>query len=252
MHTKFAIKFTVAFVVATIWVTAYTWLFTEVMLPDTKASVVHIPPPTRRTARIAIMVMLPESLLFTWAETIGAMAVNEDVCAFFFMWQAPITDSNFSAAVVASRGALVRAWHVPNTTWTTGRNLLAQAAYAAEVARGVRFLYWVFADEEVQQCANCLKGASADTATATTAACCLDFIVQDALLSPYGYAQYSTRPHQQGLPFLEAHKRSFLEETCCDAKFAAIHRDAAPILLPYASQYDAESWWWSQGVLQYV
>ena len=36
-----------------------------------------------------------------------------------------------------------------------------------------------------------------------------------------------------------------------DAAANSFHRDAIPILLPYATDFDAESWWTSQHVLFY-
>lgn len=203
--------------------------------------------PKRSSARIAFLLMLPDRLLHQWATILGAMDTKADIEAFFFMWQHPPSPDAVEYARNASRGVLNAAWHVPKTSWAAGRNALAQAAYTAEVERGARFRYWVFFDEEVLACKGC---PTVDVDAALSAACCLDYIVRGALLAPYGYAVYAININWNDSPMSPELSRTFSEWDCPDAKLAAIHRDAAPVLLPYATHFDDVNWYMAQGVLK--
>jgi hypothetical protein len=208
--------------------------------------------PLRPRASIALLVMLPDTRLEMWAAILGAMQSNPHVEAFFLMWQNPMAPRALAAALNASRGALMSAWHAPSTTWTTGRNTLAQAAYAAEVARGARFRYWAFFDEETLSCLGCPDPKELpDRADHPAAfACCLDFIVSRGLLAPYRYAVYAMSINTNKRPVTPELERSFREWDCPDAKVAAMHRDAVPVLLPYSDHFDSISWHASQNILQ--
>lgn len=200
--------------------------------------------PASRPAPIAMLVMLPNDPL-QWAQVLGAMASNADIDAYFFMWRSAPTAETIAAAVDASRGALKRVWHEPGTVWSSGRNALARAAYAAEMSRGVKYRYWVFFDEEILGCAGC------DDQPTRAPSCCMDYMIRDVLLGPYNFAmlgQHNGPRTSNREPFSEAQMRTFDMHDCPDAKMAAIHRDAAPVLLPYIPDLDRTAGWWSSQV----
>ena len=105
--------------------------------------------------RLALMLQLPATSLVPWAKVLGAMETRHEIDAFLLLFQREATSDEAAAAGASANGALAAAWHVPKTTWTTGRNELARAAYAREVTRGARYRYWIFMDEELLQCSGC-------------------------------------------------------------------------------------------------
>lgn len=69
----------------------------------------------------------------------------------------------------------------------------------------------------------------------------MDYIVR-SMLGPYNFASFS-RPYHEGTlvdALSPAADRLFQRSDCTDGKFAGIHRDAAPVLLPYISRFGAE------------
>ena len=204
-------------------------------------------PATRRRVGpppIAILVMLPSDPM-PWAKVLGALDTNSEVEAYFFMWQSAPTAETVAAANDTSRGVIKAVWHTPGTVWSTGRNALAKAAYAAEVARGAKYRYWVFFDEEIVICTGC------NTSHVGEPACCMDYMIRDVLLGPYNFAMVGihvgpTKVNPE--PFSDAQSRSFEMHDCPDAKLAAIHRDAAPVLLPYVPDLDQTIGWWSSQI----
>ena len=200
--------------------------------------------PPRHATRIAMLVMLPSDPL-PWAHVLGAMESNADIDAYFFMWRSAPTAETIATAVNVSRGALKRVWTEPGTVWSTGRNALARAAYAAEASRGAKYRYWVFFDEEILVCAGC------EDQLTRAPSCCMDYMIRDVLLGPYNFAmlgQHNGPRTSNREPLSEAQMRTFDMHDCPDAKMAAIHRDAAPVLLPYIPDLDRTAGWWSSQV----
>lgn len=218
--------------------------------PEASASPMNKPPAKvvheERARAVAILVMAPADLM-PWARAFGAMRSRID--AFMFLWRDAPSAIALDEAYNISKGTLTAVIHEKNTSWSTGRNILARAAYAAEVNRGLQYQYWFFLDEELLWCKGCERAPS-QVSSAT--ACCLDYAVQDVLLGPYNFAMIGVH-HMASMenpePFTESQARSFNINDCPDAKFAAIHRDAAPILLPYASDFDAVKGWWASQLL---
>jgi hypothetical protein len=136
------------------------------------------------------------------------------------------------------------------TTWTTGRNVLAQAMYTEEVKRFKQYEAWVFADADswLMNCARCPTGDLG-------AACCWDYMFRDVLLSNYSFATVATmateveRRSVQHLSNDAMLDNTFIFRDCADAQVQAFHRDAVPILLPYHADLDFSSWWSSQAML---
>ena len=207
----------------------------------------------KRNAFVAILIMLPSDPM-SWGDVLGHMATRSHVDAFVLLWERPSSAQAVAKASALSRGALAAVWHEPGTMWSTGRNSLARAAYAAEVARGSQYRYWLFLDEELPGCRGCDPDGTQPEATqaARIAACCLDYAVEDVLLGPYNWALvgvHSPPRKESPEPFSDAQARSFELQACPDAKFAAMHRAAAPVLLPYITEFDATAGWWSSQFL---
>lgn len=128
---------------------------------------------------------------------------------------------------------------VKGTTWTTGRNSLAQAALEWESQTKNKYTYWTFADADIQLW--CLYGNSPELQ------------VKDECFSSYDAFLHTTNmpvvtliqkgqyhPHMDSL-------MSSLE--AFDAAFNSFHRDAVRVLLPYQADLDGITWWSSQALL---
>lgn len=160
---------------------------------------------------------------------------------------------DLNASTIALAGpVLASALEQRGTSWTQGRNLLAQAMYAEEVRRGVRFDYWVFSDGDALITFDCYTCASTTAPDLSGPACCAAYLLRDVLLS-YSFATVSTKLHQFewefGLSVDHGNYDGFFFRDCGDAMVQAFHRDAVPVTLPYLTQLDAMSWWASQAML---
>jgi hypothetical protein len=136
-------------------------------------------------------------------------------------------------------------------SYTRGRNYLWRAVYAAEVARGARFLYWAVADADTHRmdCAHCPPTRPPDY---SSAACCLDSLFGSALAAnEHGFAGVGTAlapAEAEGMARLR-HPRAFQMRDCTDGQLHALHRDAVPVYLPYHEDFEEHSIWSSQGLL---
>mmetsp|Transcript_51748 Transcript_51748/g.155306 ORF Transcript_51748/g.155306 Transcript_51748/m.155306 type:complete len:383 (-) Transcript_51748:216-1364(-) len=135
---------------------------------------------------------------------------------------------------------------IPGTTWTEGRNLLAEEAIREERRRGKQFTHWVFADE----------GVVPDCWT-----------TKDIISKVYGRAGYGAKSCWQrifdyigssivpenassiSMPLNKARPMQFQATSNADALFFAFKRDYVPYLLPYPSLRKGTSEWLSQAGL---
>lgn len=207
------------------------------------------PPPVARR-RIALGTMGGAEKLETWVALLSALPddVRDGVSFFYSAFK-----GDLNATVVAAAGpALASALEQRGTSWTQGRNLLAQAMYAEEVRRGVRFDYWVLSDGDALVTFDCYGCAQTTAPDLSGPACCTAYLLRDVLLS-YSFATVSSKLHQFEWMFAEGadyeNSDGFFFRDCGDAMVQAFHRDAAPVALPYLTQLDAESWWASQAML---
>jgi hypothetical protein len=155
-------------------------------------------------------------------------------------------------------------------TWTEGRNLVAARVLAAEVERGSRFRYWLFCDSDVRldRCAKCygeqrpMPLDAEDDLAAAQWRCCFAPVLDILLSRTFEPATLTWKilgpnPPAAILGEVDAAASDapgsvtvfpLRRYNCADARFQAIHRDAAPALLPYFTDLDAKSWWSSQGI----
>ena len=129
----------------------------------------------------------------------------------------------------------------PNTSWASGRNLLAKAIYQKERLMRSKYKYWIMSDTDVRRlrCHNCRY-----VEEHAMLACCFDLFVQ-FLLGPQQFAVVAINEFQQ---HPEAHNH-FSQHECPDGMLNAFHRAAVPVLLPYNNALDDVSWWSSQEIL---
>ena len=129
----------------------------------------------------------------------------------------------------------------PNSTWTTGRNMLAKAIYKTEEESGYFHKYWVLLDSDMKrlECHYCRHRPGS-----MMPSCCFDNFLQ-FLVGPQQFAMVAINIWEQSEP---AHAQ-FHRHDCPDAALNAFHRAALPVILPYNSRLDNSSWWSSQEVV---
>jgi hypothetical protein len=165
-----------------------------------------------------------------------------------------ITTAQQESTHMLQSGILWR--HIPNTTWTSGRNRLLQNALDLERTERRRYNYFVFCDgdyepliappgkqemESIQtRIRECAPGDAVDRHAYTYWECLtLDYAAPHSTTHAVGWASRSFRGEE------------VLSTTYADAVAASFHRQAVPLLLPYTTMFDSESWWASQAALIY-
>uniref|UniRef100_A0A7C4VS56 DUF7796 domain-containing protein n=1 Tax=Desulfatirhabdium butyrativorans TaxID=340467 RepID=A0A7C4VS56_9BACT len=132
---------------------------------------------------------------------------------------------------------------LPGSSWNEGRNaLLAEARKRVEAGRA-DYLYYIFLDEDVQikedtELAARLHVPLTGNPFRTFEAWLLDW--EPAV----GYTRYSWQ-------YTEADSLVNLGHNF-DALMNAFHREALPLLLPYETGFDAESWLYSQLIVAHL
>ena len=210
-------------------------------------------PPAVALRRIAIGTRGTADKLAVWAVWLAALpaAVRDDVSIFFSAHAGDLSSGPARDAARSMGGALASALSEPAATWAGRRNLLAEAMFVEEVRRGGRFDYWVFSDGDVLpnwECRGCPTGV-------VGAACCATYVFGH-VLTAYSFASVAAQllPHEQQWGEARDWKEpasfdAFVFRDCADCLFKAFHRDAVPIVLPYITDMDAQSWWGSQAML---
>jgi hypothetical protein len=135
-------------------------------------------------------------------------------------------------------GGRVQCVSLDGTTWTTGRNALAKAAFKREIYRRVQYTYWTFIDADIV--IRCIVDGMPGLQSNDKCLAKYDLILQQTLhpivaLMSEGY--------------MAVQEDSFLTSiTAFDACWNSMHRRAIPVLLPYQADQDHVSWWSSQAI----
>lgn len=132
----------------------------------------------------------------------------------------------------------------PDSTWTSGRNLLLRTVLQYEEKATVTFKYIVFADNDVLD-RNCIRLQACRGMETADMSCCYDALTL-LLTSPIEYAVvafFGPWAISDDIGFAIFHT------DCADANLNAFHRDSFEVLLPYFENMDARSWWHSQGFM---
>lgn len=128
----------------------------------------------------------------------------------------------------------------PNSTWNEGRNRLLKEALSRKNAD---YLYYIFLDGD------CIVKEDADLARALNAPLCGNpFRTFERYLLEWepavGYTRYSWQYYEPGAEVNLGYN--------FDALFNAFHKEAVSFLLPYYTGFDAESWLYSQHILNHL
>ena len=121
---------------------------------------------------------------------------------------------------------------VTGTTWTAGRNALAKVALSRERDLNRKYSFWTFADADVVL--QCKPLDSNDC-----------FSAYDTFLARLPVNVWVTALMQnENWPATQ--DTAMVELQAFDAAWNSIRREAVPIMLPYRSEEDANTWWSSQ------
>ena len=217
---------------------------------EAQTSVSELSGPSGIQPRIAVGIQGPADYLHRWRDVFSLMSTRSEVDFFCLIYDGTVNETMVDAWRQEPNSPLKEIITNSTTTWTTGRNVLAQAMYTEEVKRFKQYEAWVFADADswLMKCARCPTGGLG-------AACCWDYMFRDVLLSNYSFATVATlaigeEPRTLGhLSNDTVVDITFIFRDCADAQVQAFHRDAVPILLPYHPDLDSSSWWSSQAML---
>jgi hypothetical protein len=131
--------------------------------------------------------------------------------------------------------------YIPNTTWTEGRNLLAEEAVRQERENGYEYKYWIFADDDLTahcDSTNCTVGNDRHNQNICCWSRVLSFFegddIPDRVTSISASAQL---------------RNKFLAVSNVDAMFQAFKREYIPYVMPYATLPKNASQWTSQAAL---
>lgn len=199
-----------------------------------------------RPRRFALGVRLQSGASSSWVALMHALAPSDarDVSLFLSVWGG--TALNASAAAAFPPGVVANVAYEPNATYTSGRNLLMASMHAAEVARGAQFEWWVFLDADAlsTDCARCESTRPPDWAGP---ACCAGALLGVLRGNRHGLAQIGVTAHANQESAVSDDE--FILRDCTDHKIFAVARAAAPVLLPYHLDGEADSWWRPQFLL---
>ena len=134
---------------------------------------------------------------------------------------------------------------IPGTTWTAGRNLLAEEAIREERRRGEQFTHWVFADEDVVDQLACWKGKALKDKVYSRAGYGSKLCWQRI----FDYIGSSIVPDNASSISIPYQGMQFQATSNADALFVAFKRDYVLYLLPYPSLRKGASEWLSQAGL---
>jgi STELLO glycosyltransferases len=133
--------------------------------------------------------------------------------------------------------------YIPATSWTTGRNLLSDAAKQHELNIGMQYTYWTFVDADIKL--SCGPGYEHTE--------CMQ--KYEAFLQSSGSPIVSLFGHMfNNLPISEETKQAsmMVQVQAFDACWNSINHDALSIVLPYHADLDSNTWWSSQAIFWYA
>ena len=136
--------------------------------------------------------------------------------------------------------------HLSNTTWTTGRNAMALRAAEMEVARGKKYDYWMFADDDL----DFVCDPDYENDIFGKGSCWqkyFDFVISDYVTGSNKISSVGTR---LGGNRKKNPKGEMVGATSfTDAFLAVFKRSAVPYLLPYVYLRPGMSQWMSQAAV---
>lgn len=133
----------------------------------------------------------------------------------------------------------------PGSTWTTGRNQLYEQAVKLQQKQGWQYEYLIFTDDDIQLFSRNETLNPYDVVHAALSN------VQPAVASVPGKIMSRNKcgPDGNAINNIEAPHYVAPCSADIDAAFAAFHATAAPMLLPYDTSFDSETWYGSQAIM---
>lgn len=199
-------------------------------------------------AKIAISTQGKAKDVIQWISIISNMQHEDRVVLFLLSYDEPISETYCN-----NTNSKVSCQFQSGSSWTSGRNLLARNIANYEIQHHHNFKYWIFADADLSELTHCNRATICQPPTYPArspqlATCCYNVAI-DTLLAPevqyavVNFVNYGVKD----LDYL-----SFAHVDCADAALVAVHRHAAPVVLPYIELVDKYSWYDSQGLLYQV
>ena len=208
--------------------------------PDWACGASYTPAKAAR-AEIALATQGSGVEMLAWIDLLATLDRSERIALFVLPFDGPLASAKCSGG-----SGPVHCLHLPEgSTWTTGRNALAQAIFHAELAQGAPFRFWAFSDAD--QILMACTVACVELGALAVSKCCMDRLLA-RLFEPLDFAALGVH-YTDTYPEPAYAADLFHRLDCPDAQFYAMHRDAAPVLLPYFSDLDHLSWWCSQAIL---
>lgn len=176
-----------------------------------------------------------------WADIISKQHLSYQIDFFFLVFDVDPQECLPGYDVLRSQHSLI---YSPGSTWNAGRNSIAKNMHMQELTSGTQYKYWVFADQDARylDCEYCKHMPLNDRVS-----CCYDHFLH-FLLGPQQFAVVALNANQQDANAYA----DFSRHECVDAQLNAFHRAAVPLLLPYTTELDNTSWWYSQYILYHV
>lgn len=196
-----------------------------------------------RSSKIDIVVMVMGELkqFGQWFRVLSNIEANLSFIYASYDAEIPEEGGKYTCKESSSSTSLdCQTMFIPHTTWTEGRNLLAQEALRKERGRGKEYSYWLFLDDDVK--VKCNPQVANNKAPLSLTECwqnVFNFISSDEV--PEKVSTITVL--QSDAAFLNA---EFVAFSNADALFAAFKRERVPYLLPYATLLEGESQWNSQ------
>lgn len=202
--------------------------------------------------KIAIATEGRSTEIILWLELLHHMESKSHVNLFLLAYDAPLESQ------LCSNHSRVICMFAPNSTWTSGRNILARTMSQFEKKNQNHhgneryFKYWLFGDQDMVILNNCgeathCKPPEYPGNSIKLAACCYDIAVKTLLIHEIQYAAVNFvnyeiyRQNYSRVDYL-----GFSHVDCSDGALNAFHRAAVPVILPYIEMLDDQSWWESQ------
>lgn len=127
------------------------------------------------------------------------------------------------------------------TSWVAGRNLLAKRAFQREKRLSIRYTFWTFADGDIELLCQLAKGS----APISDQSVCFSLYDSTLRAMPMGAAVVAligTGWWSLDVGMVMVGLKGF------DAAWNSFRHEALPLLLPYRSDLDHNSWWSAQAI----
>jgi len=192
------------------------------------------------------MVMGPKEKFHEFVEIVREASKNHPLSFIYASFDFEIEDAVSAGCLLEGSDQQnnrldCKTMFIPNTTWTEGRNLLAEEVVRKERKNGKEYKYWIFADDDLDMHCDCMED------TVDQNVCCwskvLSFFDGDDI--PDKVTSLSVLPTD--LPPTKNPK--FWAVSTADAMIQAFKRDYIPYVMPYATLEKGISEWSSQAAI---